>query len=236
MKNSSKGGGNNDKNQKGHRDRMRQLFKATPQRGLPDYMLLEMLLYNIFPRGDTKPLAKELLNRFPSFAQLLNAPPEAILEVKGAGESVVNYFRVLLDVFSRLHLGVGDREIHVLNNWSSVVNYCQLTMGFAVTESLRILYLNKRNILIADEEMQRGTIDKVSIFPREIVKKALQHSAAAVIMVHNHPSGDPTPSQADMDMTEQVSEVLSVMNMRLHDHLICAGAKTYSFRANNLLA
>jgi DNA repair protein RadC len=214
---------------------MRELLRKTPPRTLPDYMILEMLLYAVFPRGDTKPLAKLLLDKFSSFAEMLNADLETLKEIDGVGDAVAVYFKLLLELFSRLHIGINDKQMHVLNNWSSVVNYCQLSIGFLPMESLRVLFLNKRNMLICDEEMQRGTVDQVSIFPREIVRKALQHGAVAIILVHNHPSGDPMPSQADLDMTAQVANLLELMNIKLHDHLICAGHKTYSFRSHRLL-
>ena len=184
----------------GHRARLRERFLAGSADAMADYELLEMVLYGAFPRSDTKPLAKELIRRFGSFAEVLAAPRARLEEVDGVGEAVVTSLKVVHAAAARMRR-IEARERPVLSSWSAVLDYCRTAMAFGVKEQLRVLFLDKRNHLIADELQQEGTVDHTPVYPREVVKRALELSATAVVLVHNHPSGDPTPSQADIRMT-----------------------------------
>jgi DNA repair protein RadC len=184
----------------GHRDRLRARFLQTGGDTLPDYELLELVLFRLIPRRDVKPIAKELLRRFGTFAEVLAAPPARLMEVDGIGETVVTDLKVVEAAARRLVKGdVAKRQ--VLSSWASVIDYCRAAMAFMDREQFRLLFLDKRNGLIADEVQQSGTIDHTPVYPREVVKRALELSASALILVHNHPSGDPTPSPADVKMT-----------------------------------
>ncbi len=218
----------------GHRKRLKEKFLKVPIRSLADYEILEMILFDVFTRKDTRDMAKILLNKFGSLAGVLNAEPIELKQIDGIGDNAVFHLKLLLDLFSRLQFTT-DSNQPVLSNWHSVINYCNLTMGFRKTECFRILYLSKKNTLIADELSEGGTIDKVQIYPREIAKKAIEHSAAAVILVHNHPSGEAKPSTEDIEMTKSISNALSQLSVKIHDHLIVANNNHYSFRANGLL-
>jgi DNA repair protein RadC len=171
----------------GHRARLRQRFREAGHEALPDYELLEMVLYGAFSRGDTKPLAKELIRRFGSFAEVLAAPESRLAEVPGVGESVITILKVVHAAAARLRR-VELRDRPVLSSWAAVLDYCRAAMAFADKEQFRILFLDKRNHLIADEVQQEGTVDHTPVYPREIVKRALELSATAVILVHNHPT------------------------------------------------
>lgn len=218
----------------GHRKRLKEKFLKVPIRSLADYEILEMVLFDVFSRRDTKDMAKNLLAKFGSIAGVLNAEPIELKKIEGLGDNAVFHLKLLLDLFSRLHIPTKSDQL-VLSNWHSVINYCNLTMGFRKTECFRVLYLNKKNALVADEFSEGGTIDKVQVYPREIAKKAIEHSASAVILVHNHPSGEAKPSHEDIDMTKAISVALSALSIRIHDHLIVANNNHFSFRASNLL-
>lgn len=219
----------------GHRKRLKLRFKQSPIRVMADYEILEMLLFNCFPRIDTKPLAKKLLSTFNSLRNVLTAEENLLREVEGVTEGVIFQFKLLLDVSSRLELGVGEK-IHVLSNWSAVLNYCRLTMGFQSFESFRVLFLNKKNILIRDEVLQVGTIDKVIVYPREVAKKALDYAATAIILVHNHPSGDMNPSSDDIEITDRIIQVLKSLGITVHDHLIVSKDQVFSFRNAGMIS
>jgi len=185
----------------GHRQRLRQRFMEGGPDALPDYELLELILFRAIPRRDTKPLAKALLAKFGSFAAVMNASPARLREVPGMGDAVITELKLVRAASLRLL----NREIMnrtVLSSWSQVLSYCQAAMGHSEIEQFRILFLDKRNRLIADEVQQEGTVDHTPVYVREIIKRALELSATALILVHNHPSGDPTPSQADIKMTK----------------------------------
>jgi DNA repair protein RadC len=203
----------------GHRQRLRTRFRDGGADALPDYELLEMILFRVFPRGDTKPLAKRLLARFGSFAEVVNAPPSQLAEVDGAGERVSDELKLVRAAALRLMRGeIMGRQ--VLGSWSAVIDYCRAAQGFALKESFRILFLDKRNQLIADEVQQEGTVDHTPVYVREVVKRALDLSASAIILVHNHPSGDPTPSRADIDMTKLIVSAAKPFGINVHDHII----------------
>ncbi len=186
---------------------------------LPDYELLELLLFRSLPRRDVKPIAKRLITRFGSFAEVLSAPVERLVEIDGIGESAAIDLKIAAAAAQRLTKGsVSKRQ--VLASWASVIEYCRAAMAFSEREEFRILFLDKRNQLIADEVQQRGTVDHTPVYPREIVRRALELSATALVLVHNHPSGDPTPSQADIRMTHDIIAISKPLGITIHDHVI----------------
>jgi DNA repair protein RadC len=203
----------------GHRDRLRARFMEVGGDGLPDYELLELVLFRSIPRRDVKPLAKELIKRFGTFAEVLAASPSLLMEVKGISESVVTDLKILEASARRLAKGeVAKRP--VLSSWTSVLDYCRTAMAFMDKEQFRLLFLDKRNALIADEVQQSGTVDHTPVYPREVVKRALELSASALILVHNHPSGDPAPSSADIRMTREIMDAAKPLGITVHDHII----------------
>jgi len=203
----------------GHRDRLRARFSEVGGDALPDYELLEIVLFHSIPRRDVKPIAKDLLRRFGSFAEVLAAPPALLSEVDGVGESVVTDLKIVEAAARRFAKGAVARR-PVLSSWTSVIDYCRTAMAFSEKEQFRLLFLDRRNALIADEVQQSGTIDHTPVYPREVVKRALELSASAVILVHNHPSGDPTPSSADIKMTREIVDVAKPLGIVVHDHII----------------
>ncbi len=203
----------------GHRERLRARFLAGGPEPLPDYELLELVLFRSQPRGDVKPLAKQLIARFGSFAEVIAAPRERLMEVKGVGPQTAFDLKLLAASAQRIARG-GVAKRQVLSSWASVIEYCRTAMAFAEREEFRILFLDKRNQLIADEVQQRGTVDHTPVYPREIVRRALELSATAVVLVHNHPSGDPTPSQADIRMTQDIQQIARPLGIQVHDHII----------------
>ena len=203
----------------GHRDRLRARFTEVGGDPLPDYELLELVLFRSIPRRDVKPIAKELLRRFGTFAEVLAASPARLMEVDGIGESVVTDLKIVEASARRLTRGeVAKRP--VLSSWNTVLDYCRTAMAFMDKEQFRLLFLDKRNALIADEVQQSGTVDHTPVYPREVVKRALELSATALILVHNHPSGDPTPSGADIKMTKDIIAVAQPLGIAIHDHII----------------
>jgi len=191
-----------------HRKRLRQRFLEGGNAAVTDYEMLELVLFRALPRKDLKALAKTLLKTFGSFAEVLAAPTQRLAEIKGLGESSITDLKIVHAAAMRLARDeIRDRQL--LSSWSHVLDYCRTAMAFADKEQFRILFLDKRNHLIADEMQQTGTVDHTPVYPREVVKRALELSATAVILVHNHPSGDPTPSRADSAMTQAIVEVLS---------------------------
>jgi DNA repair protein RadC len=218
----------------GHRDRLRQRFRDSGGDALPDYELLELILFRALPRRDTKPLAKELIAKFGSFPEVVNAPGERIAEVSGVGDSVITEMKLIRSAALRLMKGqVMDRP--VLDSWSAVLSYCRAAMGFETKEQFRILFLDKRNRIIADEVQQEGTVDHTPVYVREVVKRALELSATEIILVHNHPSGDPTPSRADIEMTLQIVESAKNLGITVHDHIIVGKEGHASFRGLSLI-
>jgi DNA repair protein RadC len=203
----------------GHRDRLRQRFRDSGDRALADYELLELLLFRLIPRRDTKPIAKALLTRFGSLPEVLGAPAHLLTEVKGVGDSVATDLKLVASIAHRMLKGeLSARQ--VLASWSSVIEYCRAAMAFEAREQFRVLFLDKKNALIADEIQQTGTVDHTPVYPREVVKRALELSATAIILVHNHPSGDPTPSRADIEMTKLIIDTARPLGITVHDHII----------------
>ena len=208
-----------DDERTGHRKRLRQRFRLGGPDALPDYELLEMILFGAFPRGDTKPLAKRLIARFGSFAQVVNASPERLKEVSGCGERVIDEIKMVRTAALRLMRGeIMGRQ--VLTSWSSVIDYLKVAQGHDDRERVRILFLDKKNQLIADEVQQEGTVDHAPVYVREVVRRAIELASTAIILVHNHPSGDPTPSRADVDMTKLIIEAGRPLGVTVHDHII----------------
>ena len=218
----------------GHRQRLKERFLTGGPDALPDYELLELLLFSAIPRRDTKPLAKQLLERFGSFAEVINASPERLREVKGVGDAAVTQIKLARAAALRLMRG-SIMQRPVLSSWTAVLEYCRAAMGFDEREAFRILFLDKKNRLIADEVQQRGTVDHTPVYVREVVKRALELSASAIILVHNHPSGDPTPSRADIDMTRQIVEAAKPLGIAIHDHVIVGRQGHASLKALKLL-
>ena len=203
----------------GHRGRLRARFRAGGPEAIPDYELLEMILFRVFPRGDTKPIAKRLLARFGSFADVINAAPERLREVESVGDRAIDEIKLIRAAALRLMQGeIIGRQ--VLGSWAAVLDYCRAAQGFDDRERFRILFLDKKNQLIADEVQQEGTVDHTPVYVREVVKRALELSATALILVHNHPSGDPTPSKADIDMTRMIVDAAKPLGVAIHDHII----------------
>ena len=218
----------------GHRQRLRARFRERGAEALEDYELLELLLFRPLPRQDTKPIAKALLARFGSFAEVLAASRARLKEVSGIGDAVIDDLKAVHASALRFARGqISERKL--LTSWSSVLDYCRSAMAYAEREEFRILFLDKKNGLIADEVQQTGTVDHTPVYPREVVKRALELSSSAIILVHNHPSGDPTPSHADIQMTRQIAEVAKPLGIELHDHIIVGRAGHASFRGLQLI-
>ncbi len=203
----------------GHRERLRDKYRDHGDTSLADYEVLELLLFRSIPRRDTKPLAKTLIARFGNLAGVLGAPLGLLQEVKGVGENVALDLKLVATVGQRM-LKSELREKQVLSSWSSVIDYCHAAMAYEEREQFRILFLDKRNALIADEIQGKGTVDHTPVYPREVVRRALELSATAMVLVHNHPSGDPTPSRADIDMTKTIIDTAKPLGIAVHDHII----------------
>jgi len=218
----------------GHRQRLRQRFLAAGSEAISDYEMLELILFRAIPQRDVKPLAKNLLAAFGSFSEVIAAPAERLKEVDGLGEAAITELKIVQAAANRLVRGeVKQRQ--VLSSWSNVLDYCGAAMAFENKEHFRILFLDKGNHLIADEQHQTGTVDHTPVYPREVVKRALELSATAVILVHNHPSGDPTPSRANIDMTRAIVEVARPLGIAVHDHLIVGKDGHASLKALKLM-
>jgi DNA repair protein RadC len=201
---------------------------------LADYELLELSLFAAIPRRDVKPLAKELMREFGNFADVIAAPPERLRKVAGVGDSVVATLKTIEAAARRF----AQRKIlkrPALSSWDALLDDCAIAMGRGQTEEFRVLFLDRKNILLADEVRQRGTVDHTPVYPREVVKRALELGASALILVHNHPSGDPTPSQADIAMTREIKRAAQALKIELHDHLVIGSGRHVSFGADGLL-
>jgi DNA repair protein RadC len=218
----------------GHRKRLRDRFRKGGADALPDYELIELILFRALPQGDTKPLAKALLARFGSFPEVLNASDARLREVSGVGERVVDELKLVRVAALRLMQSqiVGRT---VLGSWQAVLDYCRAAQGFDEKEQFRILFLDKRNQLIADEVQQTGTVDHTPVYIREVVKRALELSSSALILVHNHPSGDPTPSAADISMTRQIVAAARPLGVQVHDHIIVGRTGYFSMKSKKLI-
>lgn len=220
--------------QTGHRQRLRERFLASGGEGLADYEILEMILFSAIPRADTKPLAKELIKTFGSLSKVFTAPAYDLAQVKGMGEAAVVAVKTIQLAASKMLQGQVMQQ-SVLSSWQQVLDYCQLAMASLKVEQFRVLFLDNKNKLIRDEVQQEGTINHTPLYPREVVKRALELGAAAIIMVHNHPSGDPTPSKADIEMTKQVAQAAKALDVVLHDHLIIGIKDHFSFKSMGLI-
>ncbi len=218
----------------GHRQRLRRRFLEGGAESMADYELLEMVLFAALPRGDTKPLAKALIKHLGSFAEVISADPARLAEVDGTGDAVIAAVKtVQASAIRLLREQVVRRE--VISSWQALLDYCHATMAYGRKEQFRILFLDRKNALIADELQQEGTVDHTPVYPREVVKRALDLGASAIIMVHNHPSGDPTPSRADIEMTKQVRAAGEKLGVALHDHLVIGRGEHASFKSMGLI-
>ena len=203
----------------GHRARLRARLREAGPDAVADYELLELVLFRAVPRRDVKPLAKALVARFGSFAEAIAARPERLAEIDGMTAASIDEFKILEAGARRFAKGAVNKRLP-LGSWSEVVDYCRTAMAFSDREEFRILFLDKRNGLIADEVQGSGTVDHTPVYPREIVRRALELAATAVVLVHNHPSGDPTPSTADVKMTLDIIALAAPLGVAIHDHLI----------------
>jgi DNA repair protein RadC len=218
----------------GHRERLRDRFRKAGADGLPDYELLELVLFRAAPRRDVKPLAKALISRFGSFAEVIATRPERLAEVAGMGEAMITELKIVEAAAQRFVRPTQERR-PVMTRFSEVIDYCRAAMAFIDREEFRILFLDKKNRLIADEVQGVGTVDHAPVYPREIMRRAMELSATAIILVHNHPSGDPTPSDEDIQMTRRIIALGQPLNVAVHDHLIVGRHGHASFKGLRLI-
>jgi DNA repair protein RadC len=205
----------------GHRERLRERFREGGEDALPDYELLELVLFAAIPRQDVKPLAKRMLEAFKDdLVELLAADREQLKKIEGVGDGVIDQLKIVRAAAGRMLQKRAKNSDVTLSSWNALVDYCLAKMSREPTEQFRILFLDRKNKLIKDEVQGRGTVDHTPVYPREVVKRALELSACAIILVHNHPSGDPTPSSSDVEMTKQIVEAARVLEIAVHDHLI----------------
>lgn len=218
----------------GHRARLRQRFLGAGPTSVADYEMLELVLFRAIPQRDVKPIAKRLLEEFGDFNGVISATATRLAAVPGVGPAVVCELKIVEAAAHRLaRARVMNRQ--VLSSWSALMQYCKAAMAHRDTEQFRLLFLDRKNVLIADEEQASGTVDHVPVYPREVVKRALELNASAIILVHNHPSGDPTPSQSDIDMTRQIERAAQAVGVVVHDHLVIGKEYDTSFRSQGLL-
>jgi DNA repair protein RadC len=218
----------------GHRARLKTRLIQSNLGSVADYEILELILCLAIPRKDMKSLAKMLINKFGSLGKALNADPSLLVQISGVGPSVISTFRLFREVIA----SVTKEQItndNIFSSWDKMIEYVRSTMGYNSTEQLRVLFLNNKNMLLADELQDYGTISSISIYPREIVKKAIYHSASAIILIHNHPSGSTKPSKSDLELTEITVRALSAIDVKLLDHVIVSSSNHYSFKANRLI-
>jgi DNA repair protein RadC len=218
----------------GHRERLRERALAGGLGALPDYELLELFLFRSIPRGDVKPLAKVLLSRFGSLGGVLGATADELRTVKGVGEAMALDLKLLHEAALRTAREQVARRT-VISSWNALLAYVKTALAHEAREQFRVLFLDKKNQLIADEVMNRGTVDHAPVYPREVVRRALELSASNIILVHNHPSGDPTPSSADVDMTREIVNAARPLRIAVHDHLVVGRDGTASFKALGLM-
>ncbi len=217
-----------------HRKRLRHRFLTGGARAMPDYEILELTLFRVIPRQDVKPLARRLIDTFGDLSGVLSAPLARLEKVEGVGRAVALELKVMETVTHRMaRAKIIKRQ--VISSWDAVIDYCHTVMAHRDTEQFRVLFLDKKNVLIADEQQGEGTVDHVPVYPREVVKRALELNASALILVHNHPSGDPTPSEEDIGMTNQIGDAANALGIILHDHLIIGRSREVSFRAEGLI-
>jgi DNA repair protein RadC len=218
----------------GHRARLKRRFAEGGAEALPDYEMLELVLFNAQPRRDMKPLAKRLIAAFGDFNHVVSAPPARLRAVEGVGEAAIHQLKLIEAAAQRL---TRARALNrpVMASWSAVMDYCKTVMAHREVEQFHLLFLDNKNVLIADEAQTRGTVNAAPVYPREVVKRALELNASALIVAHNHPSGDPTPSQADIAMTRKLKDALETVGVTLHDHMVIGKERDASFRALGLL-
>jgi DNA repair protein RadC len=218
----------------GHRDRLRERFATAGADALADYEMLELLLFRAIPRRDVKALAKTLIERFGDFSAVLGAAPERLTEISGISDKVAREIKIVQAIGLRMQ----RQSLHqqpVITSWSALNDYCRSLLAHESREQFRVLFLDKKNRLIADEQQNQGTVDHTPVYPREVMRRALELGASAVILVHNHPSGDPTPSKADIDMTNQIIAAGKPLSVRVHDHIIVGKTATTSFKSLQLM-
>lgn len=218
----------------GHRQRLKERFLKGGSDALQDYELLELLLFQAIPRRDVKPLAKELLDSFGSFGDVIDAPTDRLMKINGIGEGAIIALKMIKAGASKM---AQEQIINrpVLSSWQALLDYCRITQGYAKHELFRILFLDRKNVLIADEVQQEGTVDHTPVYPREVIKRALELTASAIILVHNHPSGDPTPSRGDIEMTKEIIEAGKKLSITVHDHIIIGKKGHTSFKSMGLI-
>ena len=217
----------------GHRRRLKKKFLLSPKSFL-DYEILEMLLFSIFSRKDTKIIAKDLIKKFGTLKAVIFASEQEIKKIPGLGESTAVFFKLLRETFMRLSLQPLKEETIIASNLH-VIEYYRNLLSLEKREQFRVMFINNKNKLIAEEQLQQGTIDQTPIYPREVIQRALDHGASAIILVHNHPSGSPYPSKEDIDVTKNLNSVIQQINLRLLDHIIIAENSSYSFAEHHLL-
>jgi DNA repair protein RadC len=217
-----------------HRKRLRTRFMDGGAGAMPDYELLELVLFRAIPRQDVKPLAHSLMATFGDFNRVVTAPVERLRTVKGVGDAVIVELKIIEAAAQRLARSKVLNK-HLISSWDALIDYCHTSMAHRETEQFRVLFLDRKNVLIADEEQGKGTVDHVPVYPREVAKRALELNASALILVHNHPSGDPTPSQSDIDMTAQMEMACAALGLTLHDHLIVGKSREFSFKSEGYL-
>ncbi|MGR3514655.1 MAG: RadC family protein [Paracoccaceae bacterium] len=219
---------------KDHRKRLRERFLAGGSAAVADYELLELVLFRAIPRQDVKPLARTLIDDFGSFSEAFSASPERLASVPGIANAVITELKIVEAAAHKLAQSrILDRP--AISGWQALLDYCRTTMSRRETEQFRILFLDRKNTLIADEPQATGTVDHVPVYPREVVKRALELNASALILVHNHPSGDPQPSDADIAVTRQIEAAATTLSITLHDHLIIGAHDEFSFRSAGYL-
>lgn len=218
----------------GHRERLRGRFRTGGHAPMQEYELLELLLFNAIPRIDVKPLAKQLLDTFGDLNSVVAASEHRLLQVPGTTPQVHLQLKIV-EAFAHRMARARVMQRSVLSSWDALMTYCKTVMAYRDTEQFRILFLDAKNVLIADEEQAKGTVNHVPVYPREVAKRALELNASAIILVHNHPSGDPTPSRADIDMTAQIEDACGAIGVALHDHVIVGKGEDASFRTLGLI-
>ena len=218
----------------GHRQRLKTRFRKGGVKALADYELLELQLMTAIPRRDVKPLAKDLIKEFGSYTEVISASPERLSQISGIGDNTITILK-LAEASAQKYAEGTVMKKPVLSNWQALIDYCNTQLAYKSNEQFRVLFLDRQNRLIADEKMQEGTIDHTPVYPREIIKRALELGSTAIILVHNHPSGNPTPSQEDIAMTVKILEAGKQLGVTLHDHLIIAKSGHSSFKTMNLI-
>lgn len=217
----------------GHRSRLKEKLLNAPK-SLEDYEVLELLLFSSIPRKDTKPMAKQLLGTLGSLSGVIYASIERLTTIEGVSQAVSVNFLLVREILERI-LKQEVKNKHVLSSWNELLAYLKVTMRDLQIEQFRVVFLNRKNLVIADEILSEGTVDQTSLYPREVVKKALFHAATAIILVHNHPSGDPRPSQADVELTKEVVSACQTFGILVHDHVVVGKKQCFSFKSEYLL-